>query len=289
MLRGSLNIIVLLLVGLTVVAAAVLSAAGAPWFLAVVVLIAALSPRQAKQWERGIVLRLGTFNRIIEPGISWVIPGFDTVTSLVDMRIRSTAFTAEDTLTKDTVPVNVDAVLFWEVHDAKKAILDVNRYETTIVWAAQTTLRDIIGRSGLFRMISDREALDEELRLIIDEKTSRWGVRVISVELRDVVIPKTLEDAMSRRAQAERESEARIILAEAEEKIAEEMSIAAAKYGTNAIAMQLRAMNITYESIKESGALMVIPSGMADAINPGVLGLAASGFVVGKPIQQDAS
>jgi regulator of protease activity HflC (stomatin/prohibitin superfamily) len=281
MFRGSNNVVAFGVVAIAAVGAIILTALEVPWFLALAILPLALSPRQVKQWERGVVLRLGRFYRVLEPGISWVIPGPDSVANLVDMRIRSTAFTAESTLTQDTVPVNVDAVLFWEVHDAEKAILDVGNYLTTVVWAAQTTLRDVIGRSGLFRMISDREALDEELRRIIDEKTSRWGVQVTSVELRDVVIPKTLEDAMSRKAQAERESEARIILAEAEEKIADEMNIAARKYGSNAIAMQLRAMNITYESIKESGALMVIPSGMADAINPGVLGLAASGLILG--------
>jgi uncharacterized membrane protein YqiK len=194
------------------------------------------------------------------------------------MRIRSTPFSAEKTLTRDTVPVDVDAVLFWVATDAKAAILEVERFESTVSWAAQTTLRDVIGKTELVGMISDREALDEELQTIIDAKTSEWGVTVQSVEIRDVRIPAELEDAMSRKAQADREKEARVILAESELLVADEMEKASQVYISNPVAMQLRAMNMTYESIKEKGALMVLPSGMADSMNTGVLGMAAMSF-----------
>ena len=225
-----------------------------------------------------MLLRLGKFQRVLEPGVAWVIPGIDQVTSIVDMRIRSTSFSAEKTLTRDTVPVDVDAVLFWVVTDAQRSILEVKEYQSTITWAAQTTLRDVIGRTELVRMISDREGLDKELQTAIDAKTSEWGITVQSVEIRDVRIPSALEDAMSRKAQAEREKLARVILAESEVLVAEQMAKAAEVYEQKAHAMQLRAMNMTYESVKERGALMVIPSGMADSMNTGVIGMAAMGF-----------
>jgi SPFH domain / Band 7 family len=175
---------------------------------------ASLSPRMLQEWERGVLLRLGRFTRILEPGISWTFPAFDRLNSTVDMRIRSTSFAAEKTLTKDTVPVNVDAILFWVVTDAKRAIVEVEDYESTVSWAAQTTLRDVIGQTELVRMIADRETIDTQLQQIIDAKTTDWGVTVQSVEIRDVRIPSGLEDAMSRKA--EREREARILLAESE-------------------------------------------------------------------------
>ena len=246
----------------------------------VVGVLAAGSPRVVQEWQRGVLLRLGRFERVLDPGLRWVIPGVDQIASLVDMRIRSTSFSAEKALTRDTVPVDVDAVLFWVVTDAKRAVLEVENYQPTVSWAAQTTLRDIIGQTDLSRMISDREGLDAELQKSIDAKTSEWGITVQSVEIRDVCIPRALEDAMSRRAQAEREKDARIILAESEVRVAEEMAKAAHVYRTEAAAMQLRAMNMTYESVKERGALMVIPSGMTDAMNPGIIGLAAAGYRV---------
>ncbi|MCP3956901.1 MAG: slipin family protein [bacterium] len=281
MLKGSLNIISAL-----ILAAAIAIAAVVQWnvpgnlFLCPLALglIVAASPRQVEQWERGIQLRLGRFARVLEPGISWIVPGVDWITANVDMRIRSTSFSAEKTLTRDTVPVNVDAVLFWVVIDAKKAVLEVKHFEKTVSWAAQTTLRDVIGKSELVRMISERETLDEELLSIIDAKTSEWGITVQSVEIRDVRIPTNLEDAMSRKAQADREKEARVILAESELLVAEQMEKASEVYVDNPTALKIRAMNMTYESIKERGALMVIPSGMADSINPGVIGMAAAGF-----------
>ena len=241
-------------------------------------LILAASPRMLNEWDRGVLLRLGKFNRILSPGIVWIIPGIDSIAEVVDMRIRSTPFTAEKTLTKDTVPVDVDAVLFWVVTDAQRAVLEVEKYLPTISWAAQTTLRDVIGKSELVRMISDRAQLDQELQTAIDAKTSEWGITVQSVEIRDVKIPAALEDAMSRKAQADREMAARIILAESERRVAEEIVKAADVYEKNSTAMQLRAMNMTYESIKERGALMVIPSGMMDSLNANVMGMAAAGF-----------
>ncbi len=286
MLRGSLNIVTgLILVGTALLAGA-LAAAGAEIaapFVVILGLIVSASPRVINEWERAVLLRLGKFQRVLHPGLMWVIPGIDQITSLVDMRIRSTSFSAEKTLTKDTVPVDVDAVLFWIVTDAQKAILEVKTYEPTITWAAQTTLRDVIGRSELVRMISDRQSLDEELQTIIDAKTSEWGITVQSVEIRDVRIPSALEDAMSRKAQADREKAARVILAESEVLVAEQMAKAAHIYEENKVAMQLRAMNMTYESVKERGALMVIPSGMADSMNTGVLGMASLGFRTAPP------
>jgi regulator of protease activity HflC (stomatin/prohibitin superfamily) len=280
--KGGNNIIAWVILTLILAAAVAVGIAtgSALWSLVLVaVLVAVVSPRVIKEWERGVVLRLGKFQRVVDHGVVWVIPGVDGVTQIVDMRIRSTPVQAQDALTLDTVPVNVDAVLFWRVTDAKKAVLEVKDFPSTVGWAAQTTLRDLIGRTELLRMISDREVLDQELRGIIDEKTRHWGITVLSVEIRDVAIPKTLEDAMSRKAQADRERESRIILAESEPQIAERLSRAAQIYEDDPNAMRLRAMNITYESIKESGGMMVVPSGMADSINPGVLGLAAAGLL----------
>ncbi|MEE9581376.1 MAG: slipin family protein [Acidimicrobiia bacterium] len=280
MFRGSDNVISLLILVATGVATGVFAATElASWLIPLIVgLVLTLSPRQVREWERGILLRLGRFRRTLKPGVSWIVPGFDTVVRKVDMRIRSTHFKAEDTLTKDTVPVNVDAVMFWVVVDAEKAILEVEHFLSTVSWAAQTTLRDVIGRAELVRMITDRTTLDQELRDTIDTKTHDWGITVQSVEIRDVMIPRTLEDAMSRKAQADRERESRIILAEGEQRIADEMQQAAQRYNDDPIALKLRAMNVTYESIKECDSLMVIPSGMGDSINPGVIGMIAAGL-----------
>ena len=282
-MKGSPNVVTLIILVLTGVIAFGLGYGleAHPWVVALVFVAGAIlsaSPRVIQEWERGVLLRLGKFRRVLNPGVAWVIPGVDQVTSNVDMRIRSTSFSAEKTLTRDTVPVDVDAVLFWVVTDAKRSILEVKEYQPTITWAAQTTLRDVIGRTELVRMISDREGLDKELQTAIDAKTSEWGITVQSVEIRDVRIPSALEDAMSRKAQAEREKLARVILAESEVLVAEEIAKAAEVYEKKAHAMQLRAMNMTYESVKERGALMIIPSGMADSMNTGVLGMAAMGF-----------
>lgn len=295
MLTGSCNIIAFIIFAVSIGLGAGLDFAGTPKWVQIVVvvigLIVAASPRVIQEWERGVLLRLGRFQRVLHPGVIWVIPAVDQIVSLVDMRIRSTPFSAEKTLTQDTVPVDVDAVLFWVVTDAKQAILEVEQYQPTITWAAQTTLRDVIGRTELARMISDRENLDTELQRIIDTKTADWGITVQSVEIRDVRIPSALEDAMSRKAQADREKAARVILAESETLVAGEMAKAAKVYEENASAMRLRAMNMTYESIKERGALMVIPSSMNDSMDPGIIGLAAAGFRTAgnNPLGDDAS
>ncbi|MHC4443814.1 MAG: slipin family protein [Planctomycetota bacterium] len=291
MFRASANIVAGVILLVTVIAGLTVGYLGeSPRWAVVVLVVGALiaaSPRIIQEWERGVILRLGRFKRVLKPGVVWVIPGLDQIVALVDMRIRSTSFSAEKTLTKDTVPVDVDAVLFWVVTDAQRAVLEVEYYQPTVSWASQTTLRDVIGKTELGRMISDREGLDRELQTVIDAKTSEWGITVQSVEIRDVKIPRALEDAMSRKAQAEREKEARIILAESEMRVAEEMDKAAQIYQQDKVAMQLRAMNMTYESIKERGALMVIPSGMADSMDPGVLGLAAAGFRVDQSAGED--
>lgn len=279
-MKGSFNV-----VSLTLWSAALSAAATAFFFvhpvagavLLVVGWLVGLSPRMMREWERGVLLRFGRFERVLDSGISWVLPGVDKVSARVDMRIRSTSFAAEKTLTKDTVPVNVDAVLFWVVTDAKRAIVEVQDYASTVSWAAQTTLRDVIGQTELVQMISEREDIDRDLREIIDAKTSDWGITVQSVEIRDVRIPGALEDAMSRKAQADREREARIILAESELQVAEEMDRAAQIYNRDPVAMKIRAMNMTYESIKERGALMVVPTDMVSSMS-GVMGMASSAF-----------
>lgn len=279
-MKGRLNPIANLIVLATAILAVlgfVVAGPVAAGSLAVLGLYVSLSPRMLKEWERGVLLRLGRFQRVLEPGINWTFPGFDRLVAVVDMRIRSTPFSAEKTLTKDTVPVNVDAVLFWVVTDAKKAIVEVEHYAATVSWAAQTTLRDVIGHTELVRMISDREQVDEQLQEIIDTKTTDWGATVQSVEIRDVRIPGALEDAMSRKAQADREREARIILAKSEMQVADEMEKAAAVYHRDPIALQIRAMNMTYESIKERGALMVVPTNMVSSMG-GVIGMASAGF-----------
>lgn len=282
MCRASGNIVAAAILTVTIAISAAISYFGnAPGWGVAVFLVGALiaaSPRMINEWERGVLLRLGKFQRVLKPGIAWVVPGVDQIVALVDMRVRSTSFSAEKTLTEDTVPVDVDAVLFWIATDAQRAILEVKQYEPTVSWVAQTTLRDVIGRTELGRMISDRETLDRELQTIIDAKTSEWGITVQSVEIRDVRIPAALEDAMSRKAQADREKEARIILATSETRVAEEMDKAARVYQQEPSAMRLRAMNMTYESIKERSALMVIPSGMAHSMDPGVVGMAAAAF-----------
>jgi regulator of protease activity HflC (stomatin/prohibitin superfamily) len=234
------------------------------------------APRVAQQWERAIVLRLGRFIGLRGPGLFWVVPFIDRVSTWIDQRTITTSFAAEQTLTSDTVPVNVDAVLFWLVHDAQKAALEVQDYEQAVSWAAQTALRDIIGRTTLTELLRGRERIESELQLLIDQRSNPWGVTVSSVEMRDVVIPGALQDAMSREAQAAREKQARIILGEAEMEIAHSFEEAAKSYRDNPTALHLRAMNMLYEGLKEKGALMVIPSSAVDSMGlGGMLGAAA--------------
>ena len=234
------------------------------------------SPRVASQWERGVVLRLGRFTGLRGPGLFWLIPFVDRVASWIDQRTITTSFAAEQTLTSDTVPVNVDAVLFWLVHDVQKAALEVQDYAQAVSWAAQTALRDIIGRTTLTELLRGRERIEGELQRLIDQRSNPWGVTVSSVEMRDVVIPGALQDAMSREAQAAREKQARIILGQAELEIAHSFQEAAKSYHDNPTALHLRAMNMLYEGLKEKGALMLIPSSAVESMGMGgMLGAAA--------------
>jgi len=239
-------------------------------------LLLAQAPRIARQWERAVVLRLGKYVGLRGPGLFWIIPFVDSVSAWVDQRVITTSFAAEETLTSDTVPVNVDAVLFWMVYDPEKAALEVQNYPQAVSWAAQTALRDIIGRTSLTDLLRGRERIEEELQKLIDERSNPWGVTVQSVEMRDVIIPTALQDAMSREAQAAREKQARIILGQAEVEIAHSFEIAARSYRDNPTALHLRAMNMLYEGLKEKGALMLVPSSAVESMGMGgLLGAAA--------------
>jgi regulator of protease activity HflC (stomatin/prohibitin superfamily) len=242
----------------------------------VVGVIAMQSPRMANQWERAVVLRLGKYVGLRGPGLFWIIPFADSVSSWLDQRVITTSFAAEESLTSDTVPVNVDAVLFWVVYDPEKAALEVQDYRMAISWAAQTALRDIIGRTPLTVLLRGREQIEAELQKLIDVRTTPWGVTVQSVEMRDVVIPTALQDAMSREAQASREKEARIILGQAEVEIAHLFEDASKCYEHNPTALHLRAMNMLYEGLKEKGAMMIVPSTAVESMGlGGLLGAAA--------------
>ena len=235
------------------------------------------APKIARQWERGVVLRLGKYQGLRGPGLFWIVPFIDTVTTWIDQRVITTNFNAEETLTSDTVPVNVDAVLFWMVYDPEKAALEVQDYARAVSWAAQTALRDIIGRTFLTDLLRGRERIEGELQKLIDDRCTPWGVTVQSVEMRDVVIPSSLQDAMSREAQASREKQARIILGQAEVEIATLFQEAARSYHDNPTALHLRAMNILYEGLKEKGALMLVPSTAVESMGlGGLLGAAAT-------------
>jgi regulator of protease activity HflC (stomatin/prohibitin superfamily) len=225
----------------------------------------------ADQWEKGVVLRFGKFRGLKGPGVFWVIPIVDSVTEWIDHRVMVSPFSAEKTLTKDTVPVDVDAVLFWVVWDAEKAALEVEDYRNAITWASQTALREVIGSLDLADILVGRAKMDEELQKIIDQRTTPWGVSVQSVEIRDIVIPQELEDTMSRQAQAERERQARVILGESEKQIAASFSEASEAYVENPTALHLRAMNMLFEGLKEKGAMVIVPSSAVDTMNLGGL------------------
>jgi regulator of protease activity HflC (stomatin/prohibitin superfamily) len=225
----------------------------------------------ANQWEKAVVLRYGKFHGLGGPGVLWIIPVIDSITSWIDHRVIVSPFRAEKTLTKDTVPVDVDAVLFWVVWDAEKAALEVENYRAAISWAAQTALREVIGALSLADILVGRAKMDAELQRIIDERTTPWGVSVQSVEIRDIVIPQELEDAMSRQAQAERERQARVILGESEKQIAESFADASQAYRDNPTALHLRAMNMLFEGLKERGAMVIVPSSAVDTMNLGGL------------------
>ena len=247
-----------------------------PGILLLAALLTPLSLLMARQWEKAVVLRFGKLHGIRGPGLFAIVPFMDEVTSWIDQRIQTTEFNAEQALTKDTVPANIDAILFWQVHDPERAALEITDYRSAILRVAQTSLREMIGSSPLSALMSERKMADQQLKDEIGRKTADWGVAAISVEIRDVAIPAPLQDAMSRQAQAEREKAARVILGSAEAEIAQKFLDAANIYGKNPAALQLRAMNIIYETTKERGTTILIPSAMVDCMNPGgVMGMAS--------------
>jgi regulator of protease activity HflC (stomatin/prohibitin superfamily) len=233
----------------------------------------------ADQWDRVVVLRLGKFNRVQQPGIFWLVPFIDTVAKWIDTRVMTADLLAEETLTRDTVPVDVDAVMFWLVYDARKAALEVEDYQNAVTWASQTALRDLIGKTELAELLVGRDVLDAKLQEIIDARTEPWGVTVQSVEIREIKIPGALQDTMSRQAQAERERQARVILGESEKQIAQSFADAAEHYANNPTALHLRAMNMLFEGLKEKGSLMIVPSSAIDSMNLGAMsGMASLGM-----------
>ena len=242
-----------------------------PFLLALIGTYLMLALKIAPQWEKAVVLRMGKFRGLKGPGVFWIIPIVDTIADWIDHRVMVTPFSAEKTLTKDTVPVDVDAVLFWMVWDAEKAALEVENYRAANAWAAQTALREVIGQMDLADILIGRAKMDADLQKIIDERTTPWGITVQSVEIRDVVIPQDLEDAMSRQAQAERERQARVILGESEKQIAASFADASQAYINNPTALHLRAMNMLFEGLKEKGALVIVPSSAVDTMNLGGL------------------
>jgi regulator of protease activity HflC (stomatin/prohibitin superfamily) len=244
----------------------------------------ASSIKYTDQWEKAVVLRMGRYRGLRGPGVFLVMPIVDRISYHIDQRLRTTDFGAESCLTKDTVPVNVDAIAFWVVYDAERAALEVQQYNQAVVLAAQTALRDAIGKHDLAELIQSRKELGENLQQTLDRKMHDWGIQVQSVEIRDVIIPKALEEAMSRQAQAERERQARIILGTAETQIAAKFVEAAEAYAEHPVALNLRAMNMLYESIVKRGSLMVVPSGLADSLNvPNIMGLAGAGGALKPP------
>jgi regulator of protease activity HflC (stomatin/prohibitin superfamily) len=225
----------------------------------------------AAPWDRAIVLRLGRFHALRGPGLFFIVPIVDTIAYWIDVRVITSSFKAEKTLTRDTVPVDVDAVLFWKVVDAQKAALVVADYSSAIAWAAQTALRDVIGKTQLAEMLEGRQKLGTELQHIIDERTEPWGIQVISVEIRDVLIPAGLEDAMSMQAQAERERQARVILGDSERQVAEKFGEAAKTYASDPVALHLRAMNMLYEGLKQNATIVLVPSAALETMQLGAL------------------
>jgi regulator of protease activity HflC (stomatin/prohibitin superfamily) len=242
------------------------------WFGALAFIFASVissSIKIADQWEKSVVLRMGKFRSLNGPGVFFIIPIIDTVPFWIDTRVITSSFKAEKTLTKDTVPVNVDAVLFWKVLDPKKAALDVADYESAISWASQTALRDVIGKTVLSDMLEGREKISKELQKIIDERTEPWGINVTSVEIKDVLIPPGLEDAMSMQAQAERERQARVILGDSERQVAEKFGEASKTYADNPVALHLRAMNMLYEGLKQNATIVIVPSSAVNSMELG--------------------
>ena len=247
---------------------------GAIWIGAISFLVAIIvssAIKIADQWEKAVVLRLGRFDSLRGPGLFFIIPIIDTVAYWIDGRVITTSFTAEKTLTKDTVPVDVDAVLFWKVLDAKKAALEIADYRNAINWASQTALRDVIGKTMLSEMLEGRDKMSVQLQKIIDDRTEPWGINVISVEVKDVLIPSSLQDAMSMQAQAERERQARVILGDSERQVAEKFGEAAKTYENNPVALHLRAMNMLYEGLKTNSTIVIVPSSALETMQLGGL------------------
>jgi regulator of protease activity HflC (stomatin/prohibitin superfamily) len=237
----------------------------------VLAIFGGLAIQVADQWERAVILRLGKFHELKGPGLFCIIPVIDEIPYWIDTRVITTAFKAEKTLTKDTVPVDVDAVLFWKIVDPKRAALDVADYKSAISWASQTALRDVIGKTVLSEMLEGRDKISAVLQKIIDERTEPWGINVISVEVKDVLIPSALEDAMSMQAQAERERQARVILGDSERQVAEKFAEAAKSYEHNPVALHLRAMNMLYEGLKENSTIVIVPSTAVESMQLGGL------------------
>jgi regulator of protease activity HflC (stomatin/prohibitin superfamily) len=235
----------------------------------VIALVVSSAIKIADQWEKAVILRLGKFRALKGPGLFFIIPVIDVIPYWIDTRVITTSFKAEKTLTKDTVPVDVDAVLFWKVVDPKKAALDVADYQSAIGWASQTALRDVIGKTMLSDMLEGRDKISNELQKIIDVRTEPWGINVISVEVKDVLIPPALEDAMSMQAQAERERQARVILGDSERQVAEKFGEAAKTYANNPTAFHLRAMNMLYEGLKENATIVIVPSTAVETMQLG--------------------
>ncbi len=237
----------------------------------VVALLVSNAIKVANPWDRAVVLRLGSFHALKGPGVFFIIPIIDTIPYWIDTRVITTSFKAEKTLTKDTVPVDVDAVLFWRVLDSKKAALEVADYQSAIQWAAQTALRDVIGKTMLSDMLEGRDKISSILQQIIDERTEPWGIKVNSVEVKDVLIPSALEDAMSMQAQAERERQARVILGDSERQVAQKFEEAALSYANNPVALHLRAMNMLYEGLKQNSTIVIVPSSAVETMQLGGL------------------
>lgn len=240
--------------------------------LIIVSLLIGSSIRIADQWEKAVVLRMGKYSGLKGPGLFFIIPILNQVSSYIDQRVRVTEFRAEQTLTKDTVPVNVDAVVYWTVWDVEKAALEVQEYVKAISFIAQTDLRDIIGKHELADLLQEREKIAEDLQKTLDSNTNPWGITCQTVGIRDIIIPQALADAMSKQAQAERERKARVILGTAETEIAEKFAMASKEYADNPIALHLRGMNMLYEGLKEKGSMVIVPSSALDSMNLGVIG-----------------
>ncbi|MEO0330817.1 MAG: slipin family protein [Bacteroidota bacterium] len=241
-------------------------------FFLVVSLLIALSIHIADQWEKAVVLRMGKYRGLKGPGIFFIVPLIDKIDNYIDQRVRVTDFTAKQTLTKDTVPVNVDAVVYWTVWDVEKAALEVQEYVTAIYYIAQTGLRDVIGKHELADLLQERDKVAAILQKMLDENTSPWGITIQNVGIKDIVIPQILADAMSKEAQAERERRARVILGTAETEISEKFAKASQQYRDNPVALQLRGMNMLFEGLKEKGSMVIVPSSALDSMNLGALG-----------------